>query len=162
MKACLQAQRLKMKILINENGAMDETQITIDCRKIDEQILRICAGLRMLDKKVTGLIGDQTFLLNASDILYIETVERKTFLYSAKKVYETPLRLYELEEQLAGDDFIRATKSSLLNFGKVASLRAELGGRMLCTMENGEKIVVSRQYATVIKQKLGIAKGEIK
>ena len=149
-----------MKIIINENSAADETEITINCRRIDEQILRICAGLRMLDRKVTGVIKDQTFLLNASDILYIETVERKTFLYTAKQVYETPLKLYELEEQLVGDDFIRATKSSLLNFGKVISLRADMGGRMLCKMENGESIVVSRQYAAVIKQKLGITKGE--
>ncbi len=149
-----------MKIIINENSAAEETEITISCRRMDEQILRICAGLRMFDKKVTGMINDQTFLLSAADILYIETVDRKTFLYASKKVYETPLRLYELEERLAGDDFIRATKSSLLNFGKVVSLRADLGGRLLCTLENGEVIVVSRQYAAVIKQKLGIVKGE--
>ncbi len=149
-----------MKIIIDENGAAEETEITIRCQKMDEQILRICARLRMLDKKVTGLLNGQTFLLSASDILYIETVERKTFLYTASKVYETPLKLYELEEQLSGDEFIRATKSSLLNFDKVLSLRADLGGRLICALENGEALVVSRQYAAVIKQKLGISKGD--
>ncbi len=145
-----------MKIIINENGAADETEIIVNCRHADEQILRICAGLRMFDKKVTGLLDGQTFLLSASDIMYIETVDRKTFLYTAKKVYETPLKLYELEERLSGDDFIRATKSSLLNFDKVVSLRQDLGGRMRLALENGETVVVSRQYAAVIKQKLGV------
>ncbi len=145
-----------MKIIINEDGAFDETEIIVNCRRADEQILRVLAGLRMLDQKITGLLDGQTFLLSASDILYIDTVERKTFLYTASKVYETPLKLYELEERLSGDDFIRATKSSLLNFGKVVSLRQDLGGRMLCTLENGETVVVSRQYAAVIKQKLGV------
>ena len=70
------------------------------------------------------------------------------------------MKLYELEERLAGEDFIRATKSCVLNFGKVKSLRGDFGGRMLCTLENGETITVSRQYAAVIKQKLGITKGE--
>ncbi len=142
-----------MKIIINETEAADETEIIVNCRHVDEQILRICAGLRMFDKKVTGFSDGQTFLLNASDIFYIETVDRKTFLYAAEKVYETPLKLYELEERLSGDDFIRATKSSLLNFGRVASLRQDLGGRMLCALENGETVVVSRQYAAAIKQK---------
>ena len=148
-----------MKIIINESSGIEETEIVINCRKTDEQILRICAGLRAFDRKITGLYEEQTFLLNAADILYIETVDRKTFLYATDKVYETPLKLYELEERLAPDDFIRASKSCILNFGKVRSLRADFGGRLLCTLDNGEVITVSRQYTTVIKQKLNM-KGE--
>ena len=149
-----------MKIIINENINIDETEIIINCRQADEQITRICAGLRVFDRKVTGLHNGQTFILNASDILYVETVDRKTFLYTAGGVYETPFKLYELEERLAGEDFIRATKSCLLNFTKVKSLRGDFGGRMICTLENDEKVTVSRQYAITIKQKLGIVKGE--
>ena len=149
-----------MKIIIKENPAIEETEIIINCRQADAEILRICAGLRVFDKKITGLLDGQTFLLNATDILYVESVERKTFLYTQGQVYETPLKLYELEERLAGDDFIRATKSCVLNFSKVKSLRGEFGGRMLCTLENGEIVTVSRQYAIAIKQKLGITKGE--
>jgi len=149
-----------MKIIIHEDKNIDETEIIINCRQTDEQILRILAGLRMYDQKVTGFQDDQTFLLNAADIFYIETVDRKTFLYTDSQVYETPLKLYELEERLAGDDFIRVTKSCVLNFGKVKSLRGDFGGRLLCTLENGETVTVSRQYAVVIKNKLGITKGE--
>ena len=149
-----------MKIIINENSGLEETEVIINCRQTDEQILRICAGLRMLDKKVTGVWNEQTFILNTSDILYIESVDRKTFLYTASQTYETPLKLYELEERLAGDDFIRATKSCIINFGKVKSLRGDFGGRLLCTLENGETVTVNRQYAVAIKQKLGLMKGD--
>ncbi len=145
-----------MKIVIHEDTNTEETEITIRCRAVDDTILRILAGLRALDQKVTGLYNDQTFLLNPQDILYIDTVDRKTFLYTAERVYETPLRLYELEERLACDDFIRASKSSLMNFGRVISLRGELGGRMRCILEGGEAVIVSRQYVPAIKQKLGI------
>ena len=149
-----------MKITINEKGNLDETEIIINCRQVDEEIMRICVGLRIFDKKVAGLLDGQTFILNVSDILYAETVDRKTFLYTAAGVYETSLKLYELEERLAGEDFIRATKSCVLNFAKVKSLRGDFGGRMLCILENGEKVTVSRQYAITIKEKLGIMKGE--
>ena len=149
-----------MRIIINENSEVDETEVIINCRQTDEHILRICAGLRMLDKKITGLHEGQTFLLNTGDILYIDTVDRKTFLYTAGQVLETPLKLYELEERLAGEDFVRVTKSCILNFGKIKSLRGDFGGRLICTLDNGESITVSRQYAAVIKQKLGLMKGE--
>ncbi|MCL2588200.1 MAG: LytTR family transcriptional regulator DNA-binding domain-containing protein [Oscillospiraceae bacterium] len=149
-----------MKIIINDGVQTDETEIIINCREVDDQILRICAGLRVFDKKLTGLHEGQTFLLNASDILYAEAVDRKTFLYTVKQVYETPFKLYELEDRLAGDDFIRVTKSCVINFAKIQSLRGDFGGRMLCTLENGETLTVSRQYAIGIKQKLGMTKGE--
>jgi DNA-binding LytR/AlgR family response regulator len=149
-----------VKIVINENPAITEPEIIINCRETDEQILRICAGLRAFEKKITGLHDGQTFLLSPSDILYADTVDRKTFLYSSGQVYETPLKLYELEERLAGEDFIRITKSCILNFGKVKSLRGDFGGRLLCTLDNGESLSVSRQYAVAIKQKLGLMKGE--
>ena len=149
-----------MKIIINENSKIDETEIIINCRQVDEDILRICAGLRIYDKKVTGVLDGQTFILNAFDLLYVETIDRKTFLYTKREVYETPLRLYELEERFAGEDFIRITKSCVLNFNKVKSIRGEFGGKMICTLENDERVTVSRQYATTIKQKLDLMKGE--
>ena len=37
------------------------------------------------------------------DILYIDTADKKTFLYTEKAVYESALRLYELEDALGGD-----------------------------------------------------------
>jgi len=150
-----------MKITINENSNNTETEIIINCRQKDEYILRIFAGLQILGKKIIGSHNSQTFILNVSDILYVETVDRKTFIYTAKQVYETPLKLYELEGRLTGEDFIRITKSCVLNFSKVKSLRMDFGGRMICTLENGEKVTVSRQYAIAIRQKLDSLKGEL-
>jgi DNA-binding LytR/AlgR family response regulator len=145
-----------MKIIINEDSTIEETEIIINCCQTNEQIMRICAGLRMLDKKITGYLNNHVHLMNISEILYIESVDRKTFLYTDNQVYETPLKLYELEDRLSGDDFIRATKSNIINFDKVKSIRGDIGGRMLCTMTNDEVVTVSRQYATVIKQKIGL------
>jgi DNA-binding LytR/AlgR family response regulator len=147
-----------MKIVINEGYENEEPEIIINCMKADESILRICAGLQIYNKRLTGERDGETFLLNASEVLYIDTVERKTFLYTEGGVFETSLKLYELEERLSSEEFIRATKSSILNFSKVTSIRTDFGGRLNCTMENGEVVIVSRQYAVKIKQKLGLIK----
>ena len=90
-----------------------------------------------------------------SRILYIDTVEKKTFLYTEEEVYETPLRLYELEGRLESCDFFRASRSSIINFNRIQSLKPEFGGTMQVTMTNGERLNVSRQYAKQIKEKLG-------
>ena len=71
-------------------------------------------------------------------------------------MYQTPLKLYELEERLAGTEFVRASKQMLVNFDHVASIRPALNARLQLMLDNGEAVIVSRQYAPVIKRKLGL------
>lgn len=133
-----------------------ETEILVKCREVDAQIMKMAASLRSFDKKVTGFREGQTFLLDAEEILYVDTADKRTFFYTAEGVYETPLRLYELEERLSGCGFFRASKSSIVNFDQIRSMRPDFGGRMRLTMTNGEAVYVSRQYVQTIKQKLGL------
>lgn len=144
-----------MKIRIEEEPNIEEMEITIRCRQTSDSVIRILEMLRMADKKLTGHRKNQTYILDVGQILYIDTVEKKTFLYTEHEVYETPLKLYELEERLESCDFFRASKSSIINFNQIQSLKPEFGGTMQVTMNNGERLNVSRQYARVIKEKLG-------
>jgi len=145
-----------MKITIDEQPSARDIEVTIVCRKTDKQVLDIVARLRMFDRKVTGSTNDGTHVISAEDVLYIESVDKRTFFYTADAVYETPLRLYEMEERLADCDFLRVAKGCVINFGKIASLRPDINGRILATMENGEQVVISRQYAPDVKHKLGM------
>lgn len=144
-----------MKIRIEEDASAEEMEITIRCRRTDDSVIRMLEMLRAGDRKLTGHLENQTYILDAGQVLYIDTVEKRTFLYTKEAVYETPLKLYELEERLESADFFRASKSSIINFNQIQSLKPEFGGTMQVTMSNGEKLMVSRQYARVIKEKLG-------
>lgn len=85
-----------MRISIEEGEQYAETEILIRCRKTDPELVKLISLLQVFDRKLTGIREGQTFLLEAADILYIDTADKKTFLYTAGEVYETPLRLYEL------------------------------------------------------------------
>lgn len=71
-------------------------------------------------------------------------------------VYETNLKLYELEEQLAKADFFRANKSCIINFRKILSLKTDFDRQIRVTLINQEQLIVSRQYAEYVKQRLGV------
>lgn len=145
-----------MHLNIMEDTSCTETEITIRCREADREVLAMAATLRAFEKKLTGEQGGETYLLDAADVLYADTVDKKTFLYTSSGVYATPLRLYELEERLGSGDFFRASKSMVVNFRQIKALRPEFGGRILLTMCNGERCLVSRQYVPIVKEKLGI------
>ncbi len=149
-----------MKIELIEDSFLEETQVLIRFPRVDERILGLIAVLRADDRKLTGVKKGETFLLNADEILYIDTVDKHTFLYTASEVYETPLRLYELTEQLEVFDFFRAGKSSIINLRQIHSLRPEFEGRLRFTMSNCEVLFISRQYVPIVKAKLGLSNGE--
>lgn len=141
---------------VEERPGLEQTEVSIRCPRLDAQITRLIELLRLSDARLTGEKDGETCILDGADVLYIDTVDRGTFLYTAGGVYQTRLRLYELEEQLAAWDFIRVSKSAIVNFSRVRSLRPDFGGRMRLTMSNGEVVLANRQYVPAIKKKLGL------
>ena len=100
--------------------------------------------------------GEEIVILDVSAILYIESVDRKTFVYTKDTVYESKLKLYEIEARLCESGFIRANKSCLIQIRQIKSLRSDLDRRIRVTFESGEQILVSRQYADELKKRLGV------
>ena len=145
-----------MKITIDEQPHANDIEVTIVCNKTDQRVLDIVARLRMFDRKVTGSANGSTHVISAEDVLYVESVDKRTFFYTQNAVYETPLRLYEMKERLEGCDFLRVAKSCVVNFRRIAALRPDLNGRIIAVMDNGEQIVISRQYAPDVRRKLGM------
>ncbi len=145
-----------MKITIHTDENADDTYIDIRCRDKSPETEKIIATLRMMEKQLTGRKDNEIFLIPAENVIYIEAVDRKCFLYTKNSVYETDFKLYELEQQLRDSSFFRISKSILINLKEVLSLKAELNRRLLVTLCNGEQIIASRQYADELKKKLGV------
>ncbi len=142
-----------MKITIETNPTINETEIKIMCNSITQDIEKIISTLNVFDKKLTVKKNDEIFFINISEVLYIDTVDKKTFVYTNANVYETTLKLYELEEQF---EFFRASKSCIINIKYIKSLKSDFDRKIRVTMENDEKIIVSRQYAVELKELLGV------
>ncbi len=145
-----------MKINIRTDNDVKDTEINITCNRLTPEIERLVSLIRVMDMQLTGEKNGHIHILDAGSILYMDTVDKKTFFYTKTEVYESALRLYELEQQLSGTEFFRANKSSIVNFAQIKALKSDLDGRILLTMSNNEKLYVSRQYAPLVKKKLGV------
>lgn len=145
-----------MKIEINIDDKFEETSISISCKSLTPELHKMLAMIRILDRQFVAMRDGETFLLDVSEIIYIEAVERKTFVYTNDGVYESGLRLYELEEQLEECGFFRVSKSCLVQLRSIRSLKSDINRRIRVTLDNGEVIIASRQYAEGIKKRLGI------
>ena len=145
-----------MKISIKESPGIQETEVVIHCSKADGLVEKIISAVQTASGRLIGTMDGVSYQIDLSKILYIESVNRKTFLYTEKEVYESTKRLYMLEDELRGTSFFRASKAIIINLRRVHSIQPEIGARLILTMDSGEKIVVSRQYASIIKNVLEV------
>lgn len=145
-----------MKITIETPQQDEEEEIIIRCRTLDEELLELIYAIKAGKGTLTVYSGQGILILPVKDIYYFESVDNRVFAYCAKEVYEVRKKLYELEEELVSQDFLRISKSSIIHLSKISYLRPLFNGRFEAVLKNGEKMLISRRYVAEMKKKLGI------
>lgn len=145
-----------MKVSVQEIPKSEEEEIMIRCHEINEEVLSLLHRLKLSQEKLAVTRQDEIHKIALQDVFYFETVDNKSFLYCESQVYETKLKLYEFEDMTQGSKFFRASKSTIINAMKISYVKPSISGRFEVCMENGEKLLVSRQYVAELKKKIGI------
>lgn len=143
-----------MEVLIRQITKERPEQVEIRCYEINDSVREIAAFVKSRQGQITGTMDGSQYEIPITDVLYIESVDNKTFLYCMEQVYETKQKLYELEELLYGKHFLRISKSMLMNLMKVKSIKPALNGRFTAILQNGEEIIISRKYVPELKKAL--------
>lgn len=145
-----------MRVDIYTDQTSDSIYTEIHCREITEDVRSLESYVKRYDSKLLAREGAVISNVPLDSVFYIESVDKKTFIYTEDRVLQTDLRLYELEEILDRRDFFRCSKSTIINLSKVSSLKPELTRNLLAKLTNGEKVLISRRYAVELKKLLGI------
>lgn len=146
---------MKVKIEIDEQ--LPEEEIVIRCKSLNEDIISI--QKRVMDAVHSGMQlevskGDKEYYIAVEEIYFVETDSSNVIVHTAKEIYEIKMRLYELEELLPGD-FLRISKSAILNTTKVRSVHKNITGASEVELTgSAKKVFVSRNYFKVLMTKL--------
>lgn len=143
-----------MKLRIEQDASFKELEVILKYSDKNRLVERILTFLESVDKQISCYEDGVEYLVNLSDIYYIESVDKKTFIYLADTVYQTDLRLYQLLHDIQNDGFVQISKSCLLNINVLESIRPLFNSRMEATLLNGEKVIVNRRYLQAVKEAL--------
>ncbi|MBR3057558.1 MAG: LytTR family transcriptional regulator DNA-binding domain-containing protein [Clostridiales bacterium] len=144
-----------MRVHIEKVDSKDQEEAVIKAVEITDEI---SGAVELLEGDAKGFAvskDGKTYILKASNVYYIESVDKKTFVYTRQGCYDTKYRLYELEVLLGGY-FVRCSKSMIVNLRKVRNVKSQISGRIDATLINDEVVVISRGYAKEVKRRLGI------
>lgn len=132
----------------------EEIVIRTDC--LDDGIMRLIYAIKTNRSQLIGYNGDEMVPLRANEVFYFETVDNRVYACCEKSVYEIKQKLYELQELFESTDMLRISKAMIVNLSKITKIVPMLNGRLGAVLENGEKVVISRQYVPELKKKLGV------
>lgn len=142
-----------MKVLIRRILKKEEEQVIIECVEVNPEVKDIRNYVLSKGMELSGITQDQHMekfsLLN---VYYFEALDEKVFAYTKDRVYEIKMRLYEVEQKYAASHFVRCSKSVVLNLMLLENISPALNGRFFAHMKNGERLMISRQYAQKMKQ----------
>jgi len=146
---------MKIKVIVDEK--ITESEVLITCNKITPDILKVQEIVsNMIASKVKLIFykNNQEYYLNLDDILFFETTGTSLYAHTIKNVYEVKYRLYELEKLLPFQ-FMRVSKSTILNVEQIFSLNRNITSSSLVEFYNTHKqVYVSRKYLKNLHDKI--------
>ena len=97
-----------MKISV-EHAPLEENEVILRCSNLDQEMLWVLSILRSgLQKLCAWDERREVTLLSPSEVVYCESVDDHTFLYTSAAVYQTALSLAELEGRYGSLGLFRA------------------------------------------------------
>ncbi|MGV3026687.1 LytTR family DNA-binding domain-containing protein [Clostridium thermobutyricum] len=145
-----------MKVKVNIDKKLDEIFIDIYTPSEDEKLKSILDNLRMKKPVLNGYMEEKTYLLNINDIYSIYAENKKVYAHTKDRIYRVKYRLYELEEILDKNRFVRISNSAIINIYKIENLEATINGMITINFKNGKKEYISRRYLKKVKKILDI------
>ena len=143
-----------MRLILRERQDLEHPEVIIEYRELTDGVKRVSAFVRSVDQSISCKREGKEFSIPLSDVFYIESVDKKTFVYGETEVYQTGLRLAELEKMLSHAGFVRVSKSVILNIEKLRGVKNLANSRLEAFLSNNERICVSRKYLKEIRKVL--------
>lgn len=146
---------MKVEIKIDESCA--EPKIVILTDRVTDEISEIVKRLS-LDQPpmLVGFKDGQVAMLELSQIYRVYASEGRVYAEAKSGAYLLRLRLYEVEQRLAGRSFVRISNGEIINLKKVKGFDLSFAGTICVALSNGTVTYASRRYVSKIRQLLGI------
>lgn len=143
-----------MKVSLEQDFTREDIEVLIRYASMNQTVRKLEHMIQSMDRMVKCSLDSMEIQVGAGDIFYIESVDKRTFVYGESRVYRSEKRLYQLLEELADAGFVQVNKSCILNVNVLESIRSLRNSRMEATLSNGEKVTVTRKYVSAIREKL--------
>ena len=146
-----------MQVEIKLEDGCKEPRVIIVTEQMTEEINTLIKKLTEGTVHViSGFREDKLEVLEQAEIIHVYSSAGKTMAVTARGVYVVRLRLYEIEQRLDRQSFIRISNAEIINIKKVRNFDLSLAGTISVRLSNDTVTFVSRRFVSKIKETLGV------
>ena len=146
-----------VQVEVKLDKSAEEPRVIILTSRMTEEVHSIVQMLSESEPKlIVGFLEDTVTVLDEKDILRIYAANGKVYAVLPSGEYALRLRLYEIEERLKPQHFVRISNSEIINLKKVKSFDLSFTGTICVILSDGSKTYASRRYVAKLKEVLGI------
>ena len=146
-----------MKVNLFVSKDIEESYADIHTNELSDNISKAISILESEDVNDMLAVkkGSDIALLESSDIYMFRVEEKQVKVYTENDEYVIKKPLYQVEDSM-GNDFLRISKTTIVNFKKIERVAPSLRGMMFVQLKNGLKDNISRKYLPDFKQALNL------
>ncbi|MDY6066052.1 MAG: LytTR family DNA-binding domain-containing protein [Finegoldia sp.] len=145
---------MKVEIILDES--LDDTLVKIYTLSYSKDIESIQKSLETINKNVlVGFKDDEVYILDYKDIVRFYAEDKRVYIESLGGKFISRLRLYEIEERVDKNSFLKISRYEIINIAYVKRLDLSFKGTIAVELKNGEVSYVSRRYLKEFKRILG-------
>ncbi|MBP5553720.1 MAG: LytTR family transcriptional regulator DNA-binding domain-containing protein [Lachnospiraceae bacterium] len=133
---------------------MGEPEVTIEYKVMSGNVKRVSDFVKSVDKVITCRKDDEEYSVPLNEIYYMESVDKKGFIYTKSEVYQSTHRLLELEKMLPSSGFVRVSRSAIINVEMLKGIKNLPNSKLEAILINDERICVNRNYLNGIRDVL--------
>lgn len=149
---------MNIEVILDE--IYKEVNVKIFSASYSKEVETIKEAIENLQKnpseKIVAFKKDEIKIIDYKEIARFYSENNKLYLDSKRERYLTKLRIYELEERLPRNKFIKISRSEIVNLDYVEKLDLSFTGTIALKMKDGKVTYVSRRNIKKFKEILGI------
>lgn len=126
--------------LVKEYLARHEVEVGEDGEYVLTEASKYPAFLIVRDDK------KERMRLSVDEVIYVEAFGKDVEIHTSQGTYYAGDRMYQLEELLDPQEFLRVSKSVIISRKHVKKIRASLSMKYVLTLTNGVLVDVTRSY----------------
>ena len=143
----------KIKLRIRQDDTIEQTEVIIRTKTLDDEVGRIIASLGAEPQK--ALLSETLYsssMIDMKDIVLISKSGRYLSVKTLNGEFVLNDPLYKIEEKLDPVWFVRISQSEIVNLKHVKGWNLSKSGTIRIEMVNGIESFTSRRYARAIRE----------
>ena len=147
---------MSFKIRTNISKEFQEIEICINAPERNEEVIilenELLQKTNQVLNQIIGMQNNDIFIIDVKDIIVFFSEDKNNFCRTKDGVFRIKEKLYNLEETLPNNDFIRISNSAIININNVKCFNTSIIGSIIIKFKDGtEEKVSKRNVSDVMK-----------